>query len=365
MKLVKFKNIDFVIRKEVEEFKDLFLSPPVSMLFVYGPPSCGKTSLLERAKWEIEKSKYRRKVKFYWFNLRDRFLSDYSDILKFLAKEKKSSISKIAKAGQTVKKFIVPVGPMKYLSMGVEFGEEFYNRILRANLDIVQSLKFEINKYSKKGKKIVIVIDELQTLKEIYLSNDKKQQRLVLNELLNFFLRISKVEHKATVLCVSSNPFILEEIENDIGIEGGIDYKVIDYLSKEELKIWLENYNFSEKDIEFIWSHTGGTEWVIHKIIKSKKKNLDWKEVIESERERIKSLIIRRIGSLSGDIKQKATEFLKEILQKTDVAITLSNYDYNLLKTLVEKELIYYDLIKSKVSILNKITEEALKEILL
>ena len=52
----------------------------------------------------------------------------------------------------------------------------------------------ELGKDVENGKRSVIVFDELQKLKEVYLNGDERQRPLV-REVFNFFVRITKVLH--------------------------------------------------------------------------------------------------------------------------------------------------------------------------
>lgn len=48
MQIRKFRNVDFVNREdEIEFFKEYFKTEPERVLFVYGPKSTGKTTLIE------------------------------------------------------------------------------------------------------------------------------------------------------------------------------------------------------------------------------------------------------------------------------------------------------------------------------
>jgi len=73
----------------------------------------------------------------------------------------------------------------------------------RKELTPIEIMNERIDREVRKGRKVV-VLDELQALKDIYLN----EKRTILKELMNYFVGITKVDHKAVVIGMSSNAFL-------------------------------------------------------------------------------------------------------------------------------------------------------------
>ena len=70
--------------KEKKWLKRYLLSEPNAILFVYGPKSSGKTTLLMKVIEEISSDDF----KVYWYDLRGKVISGYEDVLRVFFREK-------------------------------------------------------------------------------------------------------------------------------------------------------------------------------------------------------------------------------------------------------------------------------------
>ncbi len=64
--------------KEIRDMKKYLQSEPNSILFVYGPKSGGKSTLLAKVAEDMGES-----YRFYWYDLRGKVISNYGDVLGF------------------------------------------------------------------------------------------------------------------------------------------------------------------------------------------------------------------------------------------------------------------------------------------
>jgi len=71
-------------------------------------------------------------------------------------------------------------------------------------------VKKKILEQSQKGIKTVIILDEFQYLKDVFI-DEKKEIRLI-NELFKFFISITKQYNLAHVVCLTSDSYYMEEL---------------------------------------------------------------------------------------------------------------------------------------------------------
>ena len=70
--------------KEKKWLKRYLQTEPNAILFVYGPKSSGKTTLLMKVMEEMPSDEF----KVYWYDLRGKVISGYEDVLRVFFREK-------------------------------------------------------------------------------------------------------------------------------------------------------------------------------------------------------------------------------------------------------------------------------------
>ncbi len=157
----------FVNRKEELAYLQSWISArPENILFLHGPKSGGKTTLLYHfIEWNLSGGKYDIKH----FNLRELLLVNYDSFLRAFFERKSSEQVKETRQ-YDLKVFKLSVETLK----GLESKE----------LDPFIVMKREMEKSNRKGNRPKIIIDELQALDEIYFNGGRE----LLNEMFNFFL---------------------------------------------------------------------------------------------------------------------------------------------------------------------------------
>ena len=241
----------FINRKKELKFLWAWISEkPHRLLFIYGPKSSGKTTLLYKFVNELlDKNKY--DVKF--FNLREILIVNYADFIQtFFEPEPPSEIKETRE--YDLKVFKLTVETLKGLK------EKRYDPFV--------IMETELRKLVSKGIKPIIIIDELQALTDIYMNG----QRELLKELFNFFVAMTKEAHLCHVIISSSDGYFIERIYSDSRLLKTSQFFEVDYLSKEDIVYWLthlkeeskiENLTLSERQIERIWYYIGGSMWEI------------------------------------------------------------------------------------------------------
>ena len=252
------KEPAFINRKEELEYLNSWISQrPDNILFLFGPKSSGKTTLIMKF---IEKSINMKGFDIKHFNLREIFIGNYSDFIQafFEIKYPKSKEDIKEKREYNLKLF--------------KLSKEVLKSLEEKTLDPFVVMKKELVKISEKGKRSIIMIDELQALDDIYLNG----QRELLKELFNFFVAITKESHLCHVIIASSDGYFINRIYEDSKLKKTSAFFEVDYLNEKDTKYWLSHlkeessitaYTLTDSQIHTIWSYFGGSVWEISFIL--------------------------------------------------------------------------------------------------
>ena len=93
-----------------------------------------------------------------------------------------------------------------------------------------------------KEKKVVLVLDEMQTIKELI----NTAGRSVIYELFNFMVHLTKEMHLCHSLCATSDCLFIEDVYSNARLEGRAKYILVDDLEKEEVFCFRRNWSFPE-----------------------------------------------------------------------------------------------------------------------
>jgi AAA+ ATPase superfamily predicted ATPase len=255
------KDVAFINReRELKYLRDYIEIRPESILFLHGPKSSGKTTLLYKFFEQIEKEQ-RLEVKF--LNLREKLITNYKDFIRIffgIDYSKTKGDIKEKREYNLFKFFKLSVEELK----GMESGE----------LDPFEIMKKELIKLNRKSIKPVIIIDELQAIEEVYMNGGKERSLII--ELFNFFVAMTKESHLAHIIIASSDGYFLNTVFNDSKLKKCSRFYKVDYLPKEDVMEWLLNlekyskikdYTLSRADAEKIWEVVAGSMWEIQDIL--------------------------------------------------------------------------------------------------
>ena len=323
--------------KEIKWLKKYLKTEPNAILFIYGPKSSGKSTLLQKVISD-------EGLDVFYYDLRMIPISSYRDVLSIFFRERgwreriKEAVPGIASA----------------MSKYFEVDSWALRDILELKLnpfEIMEDvLRGRFRRKKKKGYPI-IVFDELQKLKEIYL-NSPNNQRPLINELFNFFVRLTKVLHISHVIVMTSDTFFIERVYSDSTLESTSRFYLVDFFNDETtLKILLEE-GLSKEDAKYVVEMAGGVPWILEEVLEENPK-----EVINE----LYKLTLSRIYESTRKRKD-----LREMLKR---AVKGENLYYEeekieLVKELVEKEILFYDPIGRVVRFQNRLYKHAVKEIL-
>ncbi|OAG27173.1 ATP-binding protein [Thermodesulfatator autotrophicus] len=192
MKIETYRGAPFVDREEeIEFFVDWFSEVPQRILWVYGPKSSGKTTVIEYVveKRLLGEGNWWEEGKFWvkYINLRRKLISSYKTFLHA---------------------FIVPEDVYKET---VENNKSFSLRVFpieRKNLkeiearekDLFEVLMEKIEEESR-HRRAILIIDEIQKLQDLYINSERE----LLKEFLNFCVSLTKEKHLCHVVILTSN----------------------------------------------------------------------------------------------------------------------------------------------------------------
>jgi len=250
--LQPFTNIPpFINRDEEMRFLQSWIAEtPKNILFLYGPKSSGKTTLIYRF---IEHNLPRTEFDIKHFNLRKLLLINYESFLRAFFERKDSEQVKETRQYD-----------LKVFKLSVETLKGLEDR----NLDPFIVMEKELEKITKKGRRPVIIIDELQALDEIYFNGGRE----LLNEMFNFFVAMTKESHLCHVIIASSDGYFIDRIYNDSKLKKTSELKEIDYLRHDDVRDWLahldtysriDQFVLSEEQRQKVWDFFGGSCWEI------------------------------------------------------------------------------------------------------
>ncbi|OQY43253.1 MAG: hypothetical protein B6240_12855, partial [Desulfobacteraceae bacterium 4572_87] len=198
IKMTRFKiDVAFINREnEMAELRNYLEGRPNSILFLYGPKSSGKTTLMYQLFEQMEAEK-RYEINF--LNLRKIFLTSYDDFID----------------------------------------DAFTEKMLKKRQeDPFLIMEREFQRLVKKGIRPVVIIDEFHKLDGLYLPD--KQKRLMV-ELMNFFVAMTKENHLCHVIIASSDAFFIEQVYVDSKLRKTSEFMKLDYLEKEDAFVWLRD----------------------------------------------------------------------------------------------------------------------------
>lgn len=148
-KLEYKKDVAFINReRELKYLREYIDVRPESILFIHGPKSSGKTTLLYKFFEHIEKE---QKLDVKFLNLREKLISNYKDFIRIFF-----GIDYSKEKGDIKEKQEYSLFNFFKLSVEVLKGME------EGELDPFEIMKAEFIKLNQKGIKPVIIIDEIQ-----------------------------------------------------------------------------------------------------------------------------------------------------------------------------------------------------------
>ncbi len=350
-----FRGEQLIDREENIKFLiDWFEKIPKEILWIYGPKSSGKTTLIE---YVVENELFEdfwklKPKKNYWvkyINLRRYLISSYDSFIEAFLTVKKNTRKKKESINARINTGIF------------ELNAGILKEIKEREKDLFNALIDEIESESKR-KKCVIIIDEIQTLEEIYINGDRE----LLKEFLNFCVSLTKELHLSHVVILSSNTVFIDRIYNDAKLKKTSNFYKIMHLDKSTTEEWLKEEGFSFDEIEMIWEYFGGCISDIQKLMRHwKREEVPLKEYLNHQAWLAYTEIDEFLAIFNDEQESFFKEVGKEILKRSYFSIAnLKEYKRRLLKNWAEKEILFYDPLELKVTGNSRIYEKGMEMLL-
>ena len=218
---------EFVNReREIREVKAILSGRPNFVYFVCGPINSGKTALLMKVFEELPENY----VVFY-INFRGLDVEKVEDLMKVLfdveyGKGKgaiREIVGEIVKEGSKVLR----------KARGIPIPEKVFDYLFESKRKTEDAFRYLENLFSEVvegGKRLVLVIDELQVIRKVINATGQ----LVLDRLFNFMVRLTKETHLCHCLCATSDCLFIEDVYSNARLDGRAKYLLVDDLDKEE-----------------------------------------------------------------------------------------------------------------------------------
>ena len=250
MRIIEYRKVPFVDREKEEKWLlERFSQEPEKILFIYGPKSSGKTTLME---YLVENVLQKDKGYYVnYVNFRGYAIVNYKDFLdiyfKPIREEQKSWLARV------MDKLPLNLGlfrgsaslPVKGVSFGLNI--ELYNQLQRNEVDPFVVL-MDILKNIKQKRQPILILDEIQTLQDIYINGELKKKHL-LTEFFNFLVRLTKETHLAHVVAMTSETLFLEKIYNHSKLSKTSDFYKIDHFDQDTVREWFEHEGVYDRSV--------------------------------------------------------------------------------------------------------------------
>ena len=182
----------FIDREEETRFLlQHFAGEPHELLFVYGPKSSGKSTLLMHVAKQLDLSKY----SIAYMDLRGLNISNYNSFLDTFFDNELTEKSREIKSGITVNTGLFKMTREEKNVFDVNAFKVMEDKLLESQSSSVQP---------------IIIIDEIQLLRDIKVNGES----YLIDKLFNLFVRLTKVLHVAHVVLATSDSYFIEEIYN-------------------------------------------------------------------------------------------------------------------------------------------------------
>jgi AAA+ ATPase superfamily predicted ATPase len=262
--------------REKRELKAVLSGRPNLVYFVYGPINSGKTVLLMKVAEELSED-----YRIFYINFRG-FEGGYPKFTRAFfelgdkslwekLKEKMPIVSAAVEYVERVAKKIntaieLPGEVIRMLQVGGEDPEK---------IDLFHYLERLMKKFVEGRKKPVLILDEMQVLK----NEINAVGHPLLARLFNFAVRMTKETHLCHVLCATSDCLFIEDVYSNARLEGRAKYLLVDDLEKESA---FEVYSaFGFEDRELVWDYIGGKIGDMVILFEEKKRGYSEREALE------------------------------------------------------------------------------------
>ena len=348
--------------EDIRQVKAVLSGEPNFIYFVYGPINSGKTALLTKVAEELPEN-----YRIFYINFRG-FEGGYPKFTRAffelgdnnLWKKLKSKMSVVAAAVEYVEKVAkkintaieLPGEIIRMLQMGGDDPEK---------IDLFHYLERLMERFKKDGKKPVLILDEMQVLKDELNAVGQP----LLARLFNFAVRMTKETHLCHVLCATSDCLFVDLVYSSARLEGRSKYILIDDLDKDSAFEVYERFGFEEKDL--VWEYIGGKVGDMVSLFEEKKRGFSEKEALQRM---LKDTVMKLEWMLDSiEEGEKAGPDVKEIKKLLEKFKESDEKEYRevkgkVLKFLIEENILFYNPLTGTVRPQSRLLWRAIKELM-
>ncbi len=354
MKQILFRQEKLIDReKEIRFIKEWFEYIPKEILWIYGPKSCGKTTLIE---YVIERElikDFKLLIKSdYWIkyiNFRRTMVGSYDSFINSFFEEDDEHEENVEELSR------------KYKLWVFELKASTMKKIKEKKKNLFPEL---IEQLKGINKKKIIVIDEIQELEDIYYNEGKE----LLKEFLNFCVSLTKEIHLSHVVIISSNTIFINKIYNDAKLKLTSRFYKIDHLNYKTTVEWLKGEGFNGEEIELIWDYLGGCIPLIQRMMRDKNEFKTLEEYLERQKRlAYTELLMIMLKECSKEENRLFKEIIKKIVKNKEFVLD-SNEKYKKYMSVIEKwsekEILFFDPLEVKVTGNNRLYEKGMEVLL-
>lgn len=340
------EKMPFINRvKEKKYLEEYFDATPSKILFMYWPKSTWKTALIKKVLDELSQEEY----DINYINLRDVLMRDFNSFKNLFFPDSLKS---------KVKDSLAVLWKIWAFWFSWEPWEE---NIM--NTDLFWLMKDKIITLNEKWIKPVIILDEFQYLKWIKIINPDWQEQRLIDELFKFFISLTKQFRLAHVVCLTSDSYFLDELYYETKLKNTSKFWLIDHLQKKDIQYRLWDLEKCPQEmIDEMWEILWWSVWEIWQVFVDYKNSWDWKESLDY----IKMDATARAFeiyeyTLKNSFREDPERFKEEKEKYFKVCEKIvKDWFYNwrsseldiefLIKTLVDKDLWFYDSLTWKIT---------------
>lgn len=303
--------------KEIKEILHILNKEPNDIYFIYGSINSGKTTLINH----IINNKLDDNYKVFYINFRTYLISEKRDFIEAIFTTKKEGILEKIKDKSEVINLITKT--TKTLT-GIPIPEVEFNKLFEEKInDAFQYLNDVVLETKKSGRTPILILDELQMIKDITTNG----QKYLLKELFQFLVSLTKEQHLCHVFCLTSDSLFAEYVYNTGELEGRAKYILVDDFDKETALRFMDflakenGVALSDSDKEKIYSYVGGKPKDIAYVVEESSFK-DLKEVLEyllkDEIQKLK-YFLEDISEEDAELHGKVVESLKKFKEKYEI----------------------------------------------